>query len=73
MKKKIISALIVSCLTIVSVTSFAQNNSEAKTLFGSGNPMNTKNLGFFVAPAYGFTQMDKSGTSLINLRGGVNL
>lgn len=52
---------------------FAQENNEAKTLFGNENPINTKGLGFFVAPTYSFTQMDGSIASIVNLRSGINL
>ncbi|HAJ99927.1 MAG TPA: hypothetical protein DCM62_07870 [Bacteroidales bacterium] len=55
------------------VNLFAQDKNEAKTLFRSGNPINTKDLGFFVAPSYGLTQMDGSTASLFSLRGGMNL
>jgi hypothetical protein len=72
MNKKIISALAFACFTMFQVNSFAQDTNEAKTLFGSGNPISTKHLGFFVAPSYGITQLDGSTASLFNLRGGVN-
>jgi len=73
MNKKIISVLTFACLTMFQINSYAQNNNEAKTLFGSGNPISTKDLGFFVAPSYGITQMDGSTVSLFNLRGGIIL
>lgn len=73
MNKKIISVFTFACLTMFQINSFAQDNQEAKTLFGSGNSINIKDLGFFVAPSYGLTQMDGSTTSLFNLRGGINL
>lgn len=73
MNRHIVSCLILGCLTIFSTNSFAQDNNEAKTLFGSGTPVNTRHLGFFVAPSYGFTQMDGSAASLLNLRGGLSL
>jgi hypothetical protein len=73
MKTNLIAGLLFGCLTAYSVSSFAQNNNEAKTLFGTGNPISTKDVGFFVAPSYGFTKMDGVGASLFNLRGGINL
>lgn len=73
MYKKIILALIFGCLTMFQSDLFAQDNTEAKTLFGSENLMSLKELGFFVAPSYSFTQMDGSTTSIFNLRGGINL
>lgn len=72
MNKKNILAFAFACLTIFQMDLFAQDNNEAKTLLGSGNPISTKDLGFFVAPSYGLTQMDGSTTSLFNLRGGIN-
>jgi len=73
MNRSCISVLIFSCLTIFQFNSFAQENNEAETLFGSGKPLNTKDLGFFVAPSIGITQMDGSATSLFNLRSGISL
>ncbi|MCU0421439.1 MAG: hypothetical protein MUC81_01415 [Bacteroidia bacterium] len=73
MNKKIISAFAFACLTMFQLSLFAQDNNEAKTLLGSGNLISTKDLGFFVAPSYGITQMDGSTASLFNLRGGINL
>ena len=73
MNKKFISALTFACFTMLEINSFAQDNNEAKTLFGGVNAISTKDLGFFVAPSYGLTQMDGSTTSLFNLRGGINL
>lgn len=49
-----------------------QTGTEAQTLFG-GNGLRTKDLGFFVAPAIGFTQMDGAAATLFQLRGGINL
>lgn len=51
----------------------AQQNNEANTLLGDGPILNTDNLGYFVAPAYGLTTMDGSSTSLFNLRAGLNI
>jgi len=72
MKNKIISALTIACLTLLYSNVIAQDNKEAKTLFGSENPVSLKDVGFFIAPIYGLSQMDGSTTSLFNLRGGVN-
>jgi hypothetical protein len=72
MNKKNILAFAFACLTIFQMDLFAQDNNEAKTLLGSGNLISTKDLGFFVVPSYGLTQMDGSTTSLFNLRGGIN-
>ena len=58
------------CLATLSVQ--AQDSPEAKTLFGKGNGINTKKLGFNVAPSIGYTRFDGSDAALFHLRGGVN-
>ena len=58
---------------LVSNPSLGQEQEEAKTIFGNGEPISVENLGFFVAPSYGFTQIDGANASLFNLRGGINL
>ena len=73
MNRNIIFALTLGCLSILQGNLFAQESNEAKTLFGSETPIGTQDVGFFIAPTYGFTQMDGSGASLFNLRGGINL
>ncbi len=73
MEKTTLSTLIIACMFFFNPIARAQESREAKTLFGSGTPINTKELGFFVAPSIGFTQMDGSAASLFNLRGGVNV
>lgn len=42
-------------------------------MFGSGKPINTEQLGFFLAPTFGITQMDGSTAALFNLRGDLGL
>ncbi len=73
MNKKIISTLTFACLTMLQINVFAQDHQEIKTLLGSENSISTKDLGFFIAPNYGLTQMDGGITALFNLRGGINL
>ncbi|MCU0441633.1 MAG: hypothetical protein MUE96_04470 [Bacteroidia bacterium] len=73
MKKNSIHTLVLALLTLTYIHTDAQNTNEAKTLFGSGNPINTKNIGFFIAPSYGFTQMDGTMASLLAIRGGINI
>jgi hypothetical protein len=73
MNKKTISAFAFVFFTMFQINLFAQENNEAKTLLGNGNPISKKDLGFFIAPSYGTTQMDRSTASLFNLRGGINL
>jgi hypothetical protein len=73
MNKKIISVLILLCLASFQNKIVAQNNSESNTLFGNGNSINIKDVGFFIAPSFGFTQMDGGTASLFYLRAGVNI
>ncbi len=63
--------LVVCCLIITHVN--AQEAPEAKTLFGKGNGINIKKIGFNVAPALGYTRFDGSDAALFHLRGGVTL
>ena len=49
----------------------AQDNAEAKTLFGGDSQIRGDQFGFFIAPAYGITQMDGDVASLFQVRGGV--
>ncbi|WP_289030593.1 hypothetical protein [uncultured Algoriphagus sp.] len=69
--------LVVLALFLLSVTNpvftVAQSNDEPQTLFQKGEPINTENLGVFVAPSFGFTQMDGAGANLFNLRAGVSI
>ena len=52
---------------------FAQGTNEANTVFGGDKSLSVEQLGFFVAPSYGLTQMDQSAVSIFHLRGGLNL
>lgn len=72
MKKAFALALAVSFTFSVKPVK-AQEKEEAATLLGSGNSISTENLGFFVAPAFGFTSMDGSTAALFNVRGGLHL
>lgn len=65
--------ILLSCLLALSGSVKAQQNDEASTLLGNGASISTKDIGFFVAPAYGITSMDGSSASLFNLRGGLNV
>lgn len=73
MKTKIFLTIAIGILTISKNLIFAQEKNEAKTLFSNETKINTDDLGFFISPSYGFTQMDGSATSLFNLRGGISL
>jgi hypothetical protein len=64
---------LLACLLMVSSVLMAQEDDEAKTLFGNETSISAKNLGFFVAPAYGLTSMDGSSASLFNLRSGLSV
>ena len=61
---------IIFMLGAISLELNAQNNNEDRTLFNSSN---LENIGFMVAPSYGFTQMDGAAVSLANIRTGIIL
>lgn len=63
-------SLVIFCLTGSYL--HGQDGPEAKTLFGKGNGVNTKKLGFNLAPALGYTRFDGSDAALFHLRGGIN-
>lgn len=69
--KKTVIFLSIAILSAFQGNLLAQNNSESKTLLG--NDFNLRNAGFFVAPAFAFTQMDGAAASLFHLRGGISL
>jgi len=50
-----------------------QSKEPTQTLLGNGQPIKTKDLGIFIAPSLGVTQMDGSTATLLNLRGGLSL
>jgi hypothetical protein len=60
---------LVVCLCFSQILK-AQNH-NAKTLLGEDAFEGSTNIGFFVAPGYGATQMDGSSASLFTLRGGL--
>lgn len=72
-KSQLRSAFSLFCIIALHISVSAQDNTEeSKTLLGSGLPVDKESLGFFIAPAYGFTQMDGSNASLFHLRGGIS-
>ena len=73
MKRTFYSVFAVACLVFFQTNLRAQDGEEASTLFGDGTTVSTDDHGFFVAPAFGLTQMDGSSASLFNLRGGLNV
>ena len=66
-------ALGLAILSASSTSLTAQQEGAPKTLFSSGKGINTENLGFFVAPKVGFTQIDGDNAFLFNLRAGMSL
>lgn len=73
MSKTVISTLLFACFMLTQSSLHAQENKEANTLFGDSNSISTDELGFFLAPSYGLTQIDGSSTSLFQVRGGLNV
>lgn len=71
MHHKVIVALLLVCPLFVPYYTIAQEKTQ--TIFGNNTSLSAKDVGFFVAPAVGFTQMDGGAASLFNLRGGVSL
>lgn len=71
--KKNVSAIFIASLMFIQFNISAQESNETKTLFGDMKPISTENIGFFLAPSFGFTQMDGSSASLFNLRGGLSI
>jgi hypothetical protein len=71
--KKIKISIAALLMLLLQVHLVAQESNEAQTLLKNTKPLNTENIGYFVAPALGFTQMDGSSASLFNVRGGINI
>lgn len=70
--KKAYLMISIGCLLFLSNLLSAQDSGEANTLL-DGNSLDTENLGYFVAPSIGFTQMDGSSAALFSLRAGLSL
>ncbi len=61
------------CLLMFQLPAVAQDSpAQSKTLLGSGLPVDKESLGFFIAPALGFTQMDGGNAHLFHVRGGIS-
>ncbi|MDP4762687.1 MAG: hypothetical protein NWQ55_02565 [Salibacteraceae bacterium] len=73
MKKMITATFSMICIFISVGNLTAQNHSEAKTLFGNDSILSKKDIGFFIAPTFSQTQMDRSNASLFGVRGGVTI
>ncbi len=71
MKKNKLFVLALAFVTAYSTPMKAQENADTQTLFGASSELSMRDLGFWVAPSYGFTQMDGDAASLFHLRGGV--
>ena len=50
----------------------AQETSDPFTLFGRSSNIQLEDLGVFIAPAIGFTQMDGGSATIFNVRSGVS-
>jgi hypothetical protein len=73
MKKKMILPLLICFAALLQNNAWSQQSSESQTLFGNGAPLSLKDIGFFVAPAFGLTQMDGDAAALFHVRGGLSL
>lgn len=73
MISKTLFSTIFIAAAISSTNLFSQSNDEPKTLFGNNQKIDAKNIGFFVAPAFGITSFDQSTTALFHARGGISL
>ena len=74
MKKAIFFALpFLFCPFLFQHPLAAEDTTGLQTLFGNGSRLSIRDIGLFVAPTSGVTQMDGSTTPLFNLRGGLNL
>lgn len=73
MKNKFLSIVLVAALIGMNNWVSAQEATEKETLFSGENKIEWNNLGFFIAPSYGFTYLDQAPTSLLSLRGGISI
>lgn len=73
MKNQLSILFLLICIVATSSKAIAQTNTEPLTLFKKGAPISTENLGVFIAPSFGFTQMDGAGAALFNLRTGLSI
>lgn len=71
MKKNKLFVLALAFVAAYSTSLKGQENKDTQTLFGASSELSMRDLGFWVAPSYGFTQMDGGAASLFHLRGGV--
>lgn len=66
------SILTILCLLLIQNSLDAQDSSETKTLFGNKSLIAKEKVGFFVAPAIGFSKMAENDAALFSIRGGVS-
>ena len=69
MKNLVKSFLIAFIIFSLPIT--AQENNDTETLLGDKLPQLT-DLGFYIAPAYQYTQLDDATASLFHIRGGIS-
>lgn len=63
--------LLIVALLFLCSSALGQEGKTPQTLFGSGTPLTIEDVGFFVAPAFGFTQLDGAPAALSSLRAGI--
>lgn len=73
MKKIINGFYILLVLNLFQLEMYSQSNNDVETLFGQKNIINTDDLGYFIAPQLGLTQIDGSMAALFQLRSGINI
>lgn len=75
--KQVLWVMVLGAMAFMSPLSAQEQSStttkEAETLFGGANAMSTKDVGFFIAPAFALTPLDGSMASMAQVRGGVSL
>jgi len=73
MKKQLLTFALILSASFASQLVSAQTTGETQTLFKKSDPINTENLGVFLAPSVGFTQMDGANATIFNLRAGLSI
>jgi hypothetical protein len=69
--KNIVNGFLVVAFLIFYSPIIAQENNDTETLLGDKLPQ-LSDLGFYIAPAYQFTQLDEAAASLFHIRGGIS-
>ncbi|MEY4135087.1 MAG: hypothetical protein RL386_1437 [Bacteroidota bacterium] len=60
------------CLLLLQNHLTAQDTTRLQTLFGNGSRITLRDIGIFVAPTAGVTQIDGNNTIIFNFRSGFN-